>query len=146
MDAQVSAEDREELELLVRESNSKLAEAGSESAEQSFGLGCLLGGLLLGGVILVLSLIGLANIILAAILLVIGVIGVTGVAALWASFARTRRISDTYRLHVGPEIERTLMRRELSRHIFFTIADPLLPEDAPLRSYLGSFTSEEPVP
>jgi hypothetical protein len=145
MDAEVSAEDREELELLVRESNSKLAEAGSESAEQSFGLGCLLGGLLLGGVILVLSLIGFANIILAAILLVIGVIGVTGVAALWASFARTRRISDTYRLHVGPEIERTLKHRDLPHHVFFAIADLVLAEDAPLRLYLGSFATGEPV-
>jgi hypothetical protein len=142
MDGSLSAADQAELVSLVEESNSKLVEVGSEGAEQSFGLGCLLGGLLVGGVVLVLYLLGSINIILAMIILAVALIGLTGVVTLSASYARANRVSETYRLLVGPEIERTLKRSEIAPASFYHIADEVLPEDAPLRAYLANFEAQ----
>jgi hypothetical protein len=136
MEENLSGSQRQEIEELVREANSKLAEVGSESAEQSFGLGCLLGGLVIVGIIGFLYIAGTLNIIIASIILVMGLVGVTGVASLSASFARSHRSNETYRLLVGPEIERYQTHKNLSRSDLLDVADEVLSEDAPLRSYL----------
>jgi uncharacterized membrane protein len=134
--------EREELEQLVRESNDRLVEVGSEGAEQSFGLGCMLGGLLVSGLVGVLFMIGLINIIMAMIMLAVALVALTALVTLTASYARSRRVGETYRLLVGPEIERSLKKKDVSYSDFHKIADELLGEDAPLRVYLVNFETD----
>lgn len=128
----------QEMHALIRDSNTRLVEAGSESAEQSFGLSCLLGGLVVVGLIAVLYFAGALNVILASIILVLGLVGLTGVVTLSASFARAHRVRETYRLLIGPEIERYLLHQQISRAEFYQAADEILGEDAPLRAHLLS--------
>lgn len=127
---------REDLKRFVNDANDKLVRAGADSAEQSFGLGCLLGGLLVAALVLGLYLAGLFNLITFLVALVIGVLLLTGVATLAASYARTRTIGWTYRKIVTSEIDGYLSDHKLTRQQFRSMADEILAQDAPLRSYL----------
>jgi hypothetical protein len=138
MSEEITPAQRQEIIELLQESNAKLVEVGSESAEQSFGLGCLLGGLVIVGITAVLFLAGVMNVIMAALVLVPGLLGLTGIVTLAASFARSHRYKETYRLLVGPEIERCRIRSSLSPDSLVKIAEEVLSEDAPLRFYLSS--------
>jgi hypothetical protein len=126
-----------ELVHLVEEANEKLFKAGADSAEQSFGLGCLVFALpLLVGVVL-LYIFGVFNLILALIVLAMGALAVAGIVTLMAYNARARTITDTYHREIEPQIAQALAQQQASRPQFDRLAVAILPEDAPLRAYLN---------
>jgi hypothetical protein len=126
----------QEMEALIKNANETLAGAGAESAEQSFGLGCLLGGLPLVGGVILLYLWGTFSLIMAFIVFAMGTLALTGAAALLASFARKRRIRTTYLLSIKPEIERYLIKTQIARPEFERAAAVILPSDAPLLGFM----------
>jgi hypothetical protein len=132
----MSEEQREKIVDVVINANEKMAQAGADRAEQSFGLGCALGALPIATAILVLFLLGIINIVLALILVVMSALALTGIATLVASFARSYGMKDVYKTTVGPEINLFLNTHKVSRDQFKEIADEVLSEDAPLRSAL----------
>jgi hypothetical protein len=134
--AALSDAERGGLIELATGTNEKLVKAGADSAEQSFGLGCALGGLLLLAAASLLYIFGIFNLVLTLIVLAMGSLALTGVAALVSSFARNRSVGINYRSNVMPEIETYLRKNNLSRIQFDRVADAVLPSDAPLRSCL----------
>jgi hypothetical protein len=132
----MSEDQREKIIEVVMNANEKIAQAGADRAEQSFGLGCALGAIPLAIAILALFFLGIINIVLALILVVMSALALTGIATLVASFARTYGMKDVYKTTVGPEINLFLNTHKISRDKFKEIADEVLSEDAPLRSAL----------
>jgi hypothetical protein len=132
----LSESQRKGMEDLINEANEKLVKAGADSAEQSFGLGCALGGLILLGTAGALYLFGVFSLVLTFIVLIMGSLAITGIAVLVASFARNQGVSRRYRITVLPEIEIYLKKNNLSREQFDRLTDATLPQDAPLRSCL----------
>jgi hypothetical protein len=128
--------ERQDINDLIKKSEETLTRAGSEGAEQSFGLGCLLGGLPLLAVIIILFLTGTLNIIMVFIAVVFGGLGITGAAALMASFARKRRVRDSYTFSVGPEIERHLKKNDIDRVLFDRLAGDITTDESPLRAFI----------
>jgi hypothetical protein len=135
-EASESGESVKPVAELVQEANERLTAAGSESAEQAFGLGCALGAIPGALVVLVLYILNVFNLILAMIVLAILALALTGAAAVLANRARRRREDDTYRLWVEPEIQIYLQKNQLSQADFKRQADEILTQDAPLRAYL----------
>ena len=125
-----------ELKEFIQSANENLFKAGAEGAEQSFGLGCLLGTIPPALLIVVLYMSGVFNLILALIVIVLAALAVTGIATLVSSFARGRSIRETYRKKVGPEIDTFLSRHSLTRLQFDDVAGEILTDSAPLRMYL----------
>jgi hypothetical protein len=132
----LSDKERSGLIELAVGANDRLVKAGADSAEQSFGLGCALGGLLVLAAAGFLYILGVFNIVLALIVVVMGSLAITGIAVLTASFARTRSVGINYRSTVLPEIDSYLKKNNLSRSQFDRAAAVTLPQDAPLRTCL----------
>jgi hypothetical protein len=132
----LSDSQRKGLEDLVAGANETLVKAGADSAEQSFGLGCALGGLIILGAAGALYLFGVFNLVLAFIVLIMGSLAVTGIAVLVASFAKTRGVTLKYRMTVLPEIEIYLKKNNVSQDQFERVVVAALPPNAPLRSCL----------
>jgi hypothetical protein len=130
-------EPRPELAKLVEEFNEKLFQVGANSAEQSFGLGCLVFALPLLAVVVFLFIIQVFNLILALIILALGALVVAGLVTLMAYNARSRAIADTYGREIEPQIAQALAQQHFSRLEFDRLAGEILPEDAPLRAYLA---------
>jgi hypothetical protein len=134
--AALSDAERSGLIELATEANEKLVKAGADSAEQSFGLGCALGGMILLGAASFFYIFGYINIVLALIVLAMGSLALTGIAALVASFARNRSVGINFRSMVLPEIEVYLKKNNLTRIQFDRVAYSVLPSGAPLRACL----------
>ena len=141
--ASLSEEQRQELAQWVERANEKLFKAGADSAEQSFGLGCVIFALPVLGVVLVLWILQVFNLILALIILLMGALVVAGLVTLVAYNARTRAIGDTYRREIGPEIDQYLSEHGYGRPEFEQVAHDLLSTDAPLRSFLAPIPVNE---
>lgn len=122
----------------VESLNEKLRDAGAESAERAFGMGCALGLFPAVTIIAVLFIFGVINLILAVILLGMVLLALVGIAMLLASRARINALKRTYRTSVKPEIARYLDENNLTRQQFDQFVNELLPEDAPLQTYLAS--------
>jgi hypothetical protein len=132
----VEGEHPPELVQIVEDANAKLVQAGADSAEQSFGLGCIVFGLpLLVGVVL-LFIFQVFNLILALIVLAMGALAIAGIVTLMAYNARARTIRDTYGREIEPQIAQSLAQQHFSRPQFDRLAGEILPEGAPLRAFL----------
>src|SRR5512134_2246080 len=82
-DAFAAAQDPD-LVKLVEDANEKLTQAGADSAEQSFGLGCIVFALPLLGIVVLLFIFQVFNLILALIVLSMGALAVAGLVTLMA--------------------------------------------------------------
>lgn len=137
MNAGIPSAEVERLEDAVLAWNERLRDAGAQGAERAFGLGCGIGLLPILILIAVLFIIRLINVILAAILVVIAFLALTGISALGAYYAQVNNMRRVYRQEVEPEIALFLAEFELERQDFDTLIYPMLPERAPLSLYLS---------
>ena len=121
---------------LAEAENTRLEEAASTVTQQAFNLGCLV-GLLPGGILVVATffLIGF-SVIGAAIALVLMLIGLIAFANLAAMLARRNTIRRIYRDQSQVEIETTLRETGLTRDQFDEIARRVLPSQAALYAFL----------
>jgi hypothetical protein len=139
----LSPEQQAALAQLALEANTKLETSAQEGANHAFNLGCSV-GILPGAIIVLLAFIlGRSNLlgaIIAALLVVLALVGFANYAAFQAKHNTLQR---TYQRDIAPEIERTLNRLELSHQDFNHAAGAALPENAALRSFLLLPPNEE---
>lgn len=136
---------RQVLMTFIQEENEKLAKVGTERSEQSFGLGCTLGLLPLGSMILLLYIFRVLNVISGFFAVIVGFTALVGIAALVSSSAKKRAIVDNYTHYVKQEIDLYLRENDLDRLEFDRAASEILPESAPLRAYIEIADSKEPA-
>jgi hypothetical protein len=126
---------RRGLQELTDSCNERLMKAGAQGAEQSFGLGCALGGAPLVGGILILYVLGVFSFILAFITFVMGALILLGITALISFGAKKRSIAEVYRKEVGPEIQAYLSHHHIHEEQLNQFVYDTLPGDAPLRIF-----------
>jgi hypothetical protein len=126
---------RRGLQELTGSCNERLMNAGAQGAEQSFGLGCALGGVPLVGGILILYVLGVFSFILAFITFVMGALVLLGITALISFGAKKRSIAEVYRREVGPEIQAYLSHHHIQEDQLNQLVYDTLPVDAPLRIF-----------
>ena len=132
----LTPDQQEALDLLVKEANDKLEDAGQSRATQAFNLGCSM-TLIPGLVVVVLAFIlSRANWVMALIIAAVVILLALGLANLAAYTAKTNAIQRIYQLEAGPEIERALKKFELSRAVFDARARHILPKDAALQGLI----------
>jgi hypothetical protein len=115
--------------------NERLEKAGAQAAEQSFGLGCAVGGLPLVGAVLVLYVLGILSFILAFIAFAMGVLVLLGITALISLSAKKRSMAEIYRKDVGPQIQAYLSDHQIQEEQLNLFVVRTLPVDAPLRIF-----------
>lgn len=123
-------------ETFIIHINEKLFSAGAGNAELAFGLGCVIGIIPLGILVLLLFILGMRGWAAFGIVLLIGVLLITAVSTYLASRARTGAIRGAFDREVEPAILDYLGMHEIKRHEFQQIMDRILPQDAPLRRYV----------
>jgi hypothetical protein len=121
---------------LIESSSQALADASASAAESAFGIGCSLGALLGGSVLLVAFLLGMRHWTSLAILTLVAALVSVGVSTMLSGRARNATLRSTYERQVRPQIERFRKEHGLSEAEFAALARPLIPENAPLRAYL----------
>ncbi|HEX9617317.1 MAG TPA: hypothetical protein VGA03_07855 [Anaerolineales bacterium] len=133
---------QEAMRELVETSNERLVSSGTSAAESAFGIGCSLGGMASLLLLLIVFAFGWRDWTLLAIVALVAILTATGFSAWLANRAKSATIRTTYDREVGPQIERYARENRLTGLEFSALADQIIAEDAPLRSYL-TFPSEE---
>jgi hypothetical protein len=127
----------QELTSLAERLNENLRLSGASSAEQAFGIGCSLGLTPILVVLLVLFFLKVINLILAFILLVMALLAMVGVGMLVAQQARMNGMKRAYRSEIVGEINQYLTQSGMTRPEFDLLVSKLLPDGAPLQSFLS---------
>lgn len=135
----------EGLSAFIEEQNENLAKVGTERSEQSFGLGCTIGLLPLGSMILLLYIFHVLNLISGFFAVIVGFTALVGIAALVSSSAKRRAIGDTYNNYVKQAIDLYLREQQIDRVEFDQVAYEVLTESAPLRAYITPPAPQEPA-
>lgn len=131
-------ESGKDLNRLVEESNQNLFKRGAEAAEAAFGLGCSLGAILSGLLLVILFLVGVRNWIILGIAAFGAAILTTGISAFLALQARSNALKRTYDKTVNPQINQYLQAHQMTRPEFDALARVLIPGGSPLRTYITS--------
>ena len=131
------------LEAFTGTCNERLLKAGAGGAEQSFGLGCALGGLPLVGGVLALYIFGAFPFIMAVIIFVLGALVLLGVTTLISFSAKKRSINEIYRKEIGPEIQAYIHAHDISEEQLNRFVISALPDDAPLRIFHSIAQAED---
>lgn len=120
------------LQELIESSHQKLIESGTSAAETAFGVGCTL-GFLVGGLLMVIIFFAITKIwtIFAVILFILTLVSFL-VSSLLANRARQATARTTYEREVLPEINQFITQNSLSQDEFNYQAADLLPADSPL--------------
>jgi hypothetical protein len=133
----------DEVSQMAESLDEKLREAGVNSAEQSFGIGCVLALIPILGIPVLLFVFKVINLILAVILGFMTTMILTGIIALVANLARQNAIRHTYRSSLENEIQFFIDTHHLERTEFDSIVSEKLPRDAPLQQFLQPFSYHE---
>jgi len=121
---------------LVESSNQKLDDAGKESANQAFNLGCMI-GIIPAAIIVLIGIIAThASWAIVAIIAILMVIALLGFANLVAIISRSKTMDRVYRTEINPEVEKFLLDQHIQRQEFDLVAWQSLPERAVLLKYL----------
>jgi hypothetical protein len=128
---------------LVETSNQRLVSSGTSAAESAFGISCSLGGMASMVLLLIVFAIGGREWTLLAIVALVSILVAAGLSAWLATRAKSATIQATYEREVGPQIERYVRSNRITGLEFGVLADRIVAEDAPLRSYLTLPSAEE---
>ena len=126
------------LDEYIVAANQKLAEAGTSAAELAFGVGCTL-GVLVAGVLMVLIFFAFTKTwtILAIILFILTLISFL-VSTILSTRAREATTRKTFLRDVQPEIDQYTSQQGISHEDFINQAADLLPSGAPLLIYIAA--------
>lgn len=124
-----------DLQDLIENSHQKLVKSGTSAAEIAFGVGCTL-GFLAGGLLMVIIFIAITKIwtILAVILFILTLASFL-VSSILANRARQATTRTSYEREVKPEIDQFITEHDLNLDEFNEQAVEILPEDSPLLYY-----------
>jgi hypothetical protein len=122
---------------LIEESHQELVKSGTSAAELAFGVGCTL-GVLVGGLLMVIIFLAFTRTwtILAVIALIVVLIS-TLVSSLLASRAQKATTRSTYEREIKPEINGFIASHDINQEQFSNKAAELLPADSPLLVYIA---------
>jgi hypothetical protein len=120
---------------MIEKSHQDLLKAGTGAAELAFGVGCTL-GVIIGGALLVIIFLAITRIwtIVAVISLILALISFL-VSSYLSSRAREATTRATYDREIKPEIDQFIAAQGISHTEFYEKAEEILPEDAPLLVY-----------
>jgi len=132
---QVSDSQEAALQEFIENSHQKLVDSGTSAAEVAFGVGCTL-GFLVGGLLMVIIFFAITKTwtILAVILFILTLISFL-VSSLLANRARQATTRTSYEREVKPEIDQFITEYELSQDEFNGQAAEILPADSPMLLY-----------
>lgn len=132
---QISDSQEAVLQELIENSHQKLVASGTSAAEIAFGVGCTL-GLLVGGLLMVIIFFAITKTwtILAVILFILILISFL-VSSILANRARQATTRTSYEREVKPEIDQFITEYGLSQVEFNDQAAEILPADSPLLLY-----------
>lgn len=132
---QISDSQEAVLQELIENSHQKLVASGTSAAEIAFGVGCTL-GLLVGGLLMVIIFFAITKTwtILAVILFILILISFL-VSSTLANRARQATTRTSYEREVKPEIDQFITEYGLSQDEFNDQAAEILPSDSPLLLY-----------
>lgn len=124
------------LQEFVENSHQKLVQSGTSAAELALGVGCTL-GFLVGGLLMVIIFIAITKTwtILALILFILTLISFL-VSSILANRARQATTRTSYEREVKPEIDQIIGEYGLSQDEFNDMATEILPLDSPFLLYL----------
>jgi hypothetical protein len=125
------------LEEFVEGAHQKLVESGTSAAELAFGVGCTL-GVLVDGFILVVIFIAITRTwtTLAVIALIVTMISIL-VSSVLASRAQKATSKSTFTREIEPDINSFIASHEMNQEQFNHQAAELLPADSPLLAYIA---------
>jgi hypothetical protein len=129
----------EELSTWITQQNDELWSAGSNSAEQAFGLSVWLGGLPILLVVVFLWVFKVVNLITAFIILVFCALLLIGLTSFLAQQARMNTIRRKFKEVCLPKIKQELNRSKITEYDFLLQAKDVLPDDAPMLKMLNEF-------
>lgn len=130
------------LEEFVLACHQKLAESGTSAAELAFGVGCTL-GVLGAGMLMVLIFFLITKIwtVLVVILLILALVSFL-ISTILATRAREATTRKTFERDVKPQIERYILNHNLNQEEFVEQAAEILPASSPLLTALaGEFST-----
>jgi ABC-type multidrug transport system fused ATPase/permease subunit len=132
---QISDSGEGALQEFIENSHQKLVDSGTSAAELAFGVGCTL-GFLVGGLLMVIIFFAITKTwtILVVILFILTLISFL-VSSILANRARQATTRTSYEREVKPEIEEFITEYGLSQEEFNDQAAELLPADSPLLLY-----------
>jgi len=124
------------LEETIQGFNENLEEKTITNANHAFNLGCML-GLIPAGIIILLSFIlTKGSWLAAAIVTVLMFIGLMLLANLAAQTAKNRTMERVFAEEIEPDLQKLIVSHMLSPDKLYRVADDALPAGAPLREYL----------
>ena len=126
------------VEEFIEDAHQKLVKAGTSAAELAFSVGCTL-GILVGGLLMVIIFFAFTRTwtILAVIALIIVLISFL-VSSVLSSRAQKATSRSTFERDVKPEINVFIETHEINQEQFNNQAAELLPADSPLLVYIAS--------
>ena len=120
------------LEELLEKSHQKLVDSGTSAAELAFGVGCTL-GFLVGGFLILLIFFVITKVwTTLAIILVILILISLLISSILANRAREATVRSTFEREVKPSLEQFISETGLSQDKFNQQATEILPADSPL--------------
>jgi hypothetical protein len=125
-----------ELKLLVVESDQNLFKRGADAAEAAFSMGCSLGVILSGLLLVIVFLSGVRNWIILGLVAFGATVLTTGVSAFLALQARANARKRAYENTVVPQINRYLQSHQMTRKEFDALAYELIPGESPLQAFI----------
>ena len=139
LDESTPAGDFQELtvEEFIEDADQQLAKSGTSAAELAFGVGCTLGALV-GGLLMVIIFLAFTRTltILAVIALIIILISIL-VSSVLASRAQKATSRSTFEREIKPEINGFIESHDINQEQFSNKAAELLPADSPLLVYMA---------
>jgi ABC-type multidrug transport system fused ATPase/permease subunit len=132
---QISDSQEAALQELIENSHQKMIASGASAAELAFGVGCTL-GFLVGGLLMVIIFFAITKTwtILAVILFILTLISFL-VSSILANRARGATTRTSYEREVKPEIDQFITEYGLSQDEFNDQAAEILTADSPLLLY-----------
>lgn len=138
-----SSEQNEQLDELLEKAEQQLDEAGKINATHAFNLGCMI-GLIPAGIIIIIALIVTRSWLAAVLITILMVVALIGLANLLALIARTNAIERTYNQEVGPAIKHDLQEANITETAFNEYAWQHVPPTSSLYGFLPKPPMETP--
>jgi glucan phosphoethanolaminetransferase (alkaline phosphatase superfamily) len=136
-------EQKSDISQLIEASNTKLEHTSETVTTHAFNLGCSV-GLIPGGVIVLIALIvsrgNLPTILITALLMLIGLLIFASLAAFQA---RSRTLERLYQKEISPKIEKFILETQLSWQEFGEFASEILPAGSLLLKYLPPWIMDQ---
>lgn len=128
---------------LAESANAKLENAGEDSTNHAFNLGCYAGLMPAALIVLLAFMITKGSWVAAIITATLMILALLGFASLVANVARTNTMDRLFHGEILPEIESTLEGMQLERSLFDQFAFQTLPAGAALCKYLTQPSDRE---